>query len=100
MPRTVFAFLTVAVWLGSLFLLLANRADSQALPGAHDNLGRYSVAIGVSRGEVADTQHYLVLCETATGQCRLRGSGVSQWPDLGITLSPTGKKTSKGDAHR
>jgi len=82
MPRTVFAFLTVAVWLGSLFLLLANRADSQALSGAHDNFGRYSVAIGVSRADVADAQYYIVLGDTAAGQRWLDGSGMSQWTDL------------------
>jgi len=46
--------------------------------------GRYQVSItSTSTHPSADATHFVVLCDTASGQCWIRGTGFGEWHDLG-----------------
>jgi hypothetical protein len=67
---------------------LFNRATvSQVAPTlpSQPASGRYQALItSTSTGPGADATHFVVLCDTANGQCWIRGTGYAQWQELGI----------------
>jgi hypothetical protein len=61
---------------------------SQVAPVAPQPMGRYQVSItSTTNGPGANATHFVVLCDTANGQCWIRGTGYAQWNDLGIPAS-------------
>jgi hypothetical protein len=54
--------------------------------GATSVHGRYQLQTG--QPAAADQTHWLVICDTDTGQCWLRSATWQKWTDLGIPASP------------